>query len=102
MKTPRRQSVFLERDLYRRRRVIDATKLLPIVGVALFVLPVLTIDETQAAHVSTSARLIYFFSVWGLLIAIAFVLSRWLRSDATSATSTGASRGKQAPPDPSD
>lgn len=83
MKEPR-PTVFLERDLYRRRRVIDAAKLLPILGVALFLLPVLTLDQDQAAQTSTSMRLIYFFSVWLALIGVAFVLSRWLRPEVTA------------------
>ncbi len=97
MKSPGRP-VFLERDLYRRRRVIDAAKLLPILGLALFLLPVLTMDLGQPAHVSTSGRLIYFFSVWFFLIAIAFVLSRWLRPEVTARAPETEPRGEAKGP----
>ena len=36
-----RTSVFLERETYRRRRIMDAARLLPLLGVALFALPLL-------------------------------------------------------------
>lgn len=76
-----RRPVFLERDLYRRRRVIDAAKLLPICGIVLFLFPVLTLDDRQPDQIATASRLIYFFSVWFFLIAVAFVLSRWVRPE---------------------
>ncbi len=69
-------SEFLERQLYRRRRVIDALKLLPLIGAALFVLPAVMLGE-QAG--STGTRLIYFFSVWFGLIIVCAVLVRLLQ-----------------------
>ncbi len=77
--TPPKQPVFLERGVYRRRRVVDAVKLLPMLGVAVFLLPVLLLDDTQAEQNSTASRLVFFFCAWASLICIAFVLSRWLR-----------------------
>lgn len=86
MKEPR-DTVFLERDLYRRRRVIDAVKLLPLLGMFLFLMPALTLDATQTAQTSTANRMIYFFVVWFCLIAAAFVLSLWLRPETQPAQS---------------
>ena len=65
-------SVFLERDTYRRRRIMDAARILPLVGVALFAVPLLwgnANDPTDTSEpVSTSVAVFYIFGVWGILI----------------------------------
>ena len=72
-----RPSVFLERETYRRRRIMDAARLLPVLGVALFAIPLLwtTPDDPVAAGepVSMSMAVLYIFGVWALLILLAFV-----------------------------
>ena len=65
--------LFLERQSYRRRRLGDAARLLPILGAILFLLPV---AWTEAA--GTGSGLIYLFSVWAGLIAAIFLISRRL------------------------
>lgn len=64
-------SVFLERAVYRRRRLADALRLLPVLGGALLLLPVLWADEA-----TTSGGIVYLFVIWAILIALAAVLSR--------------------------
>jgi len=73
--------LFLERESYRRRRLIDAVRLLPVLGLVLFLMPMLW---TRSA---TATGLVYLFMVWSLLVAISFWLSRRidLRDPAESA-----------------
>jgi hypothetical protein len=71
------QPLFLARRSYRRRRMMDAARLLPVVGAVLFMLPVLWRPaETPLADTGPGA--IYLFGVWGLLIVAAVLLSRAL------------------------
>ncbi len=72
-----RPSIFLERETYRRRRIMDAARLLPILGLALFAIPLLwpTPDEAAAAGeaIPMSAAVLYIFGVWASLIVLAFL-----------------------------
>lgn len=65
--------VFLERDLYRRRRLMDAARLLPAFGTALLLLPML-----WARDQGTATGAVYTFLVWFGLIAFAALLARRL------------------------
>lgn len=80
MRTPSKPPVFLERRGYRQRRMMDALRLLPVLGVLLWLLPLFwpTGPSVQAGAtpVTMSSVVIYVFSVWGLLIAISYLL-RW-------------------------
>ena len=69
--------MFLERRLYRRRRMMDAARLLPLVGLLLFLAPLLW-APTPGEGASTAHGMIYLFTIWALLIVISAVLSRWL------------------------
>lgn len=64
--------VFLERQSYRRRRLSDAARLLPLLGVALLSVPLLwpAADDAGAgiAPLPTSVAMSYLFSVWAALI----------------------------------
>ena len=76
--------MFLERRTYRRRRLMDAARLLPLIGLLLFLVPLLwTPDRADSA--STARSTIYVFAVWFGLIAGAFVLSRVLSGPAPGA-----------------
>jgi peptidoglycan/LPS O-acetylase OafA/YrhL len=76
------RSVFLERRSYRRRRMMDALRLLPILGALLWVLPVIWPDggNPDAEPVRMSQALYYVFGIWMLLIALAAFLALLLRS----------------------
>ncbi|WP_371685548.1 hypothetical protein [Tropicimonas sp. IMCC6043] len=65
--------LFLGREIYRRRRIMDAARLLPAFGTALLLLPML-----WASDHGTAAGAVYIFSVWLILILAAAVLSRRL------------------------
>lgn len=67
------QPIFLERESYRRRRLGDAAKLVPVIGIVLFLMPVL-----WAGNGSTAGGLIFLFGCWAILIAVIAVLSRRL------------------------
>jgi hypothetical protein len=72
------RTTFLERRVYRRRRLIDAIKLLPVLGACLFLLPALILGDGSG---STALRLVYFFFMWIVLIALCAVLVRALPDD---------------------
>ena len=75
MRRPR-PPVFLERRSYRQRRLRDAAQLLPLLGLILWVLPLLFgADGTPAP---TSRTLLYIFGVWVGLVVAAAALARAL------------------------
>ena len=74
---PPRQPLFLARETYRKRRLMDGARLLPVVGAFLFAIPVLWADAEQPGA-ETAREAVYVFTVWALLIVGAFALSRKL------------------------
>ena len=62
--------VFLERRSYRRRRLLDALKLLPVVAAWLFMLPLLWPENSVHAETPKpmSSALIYVFGTWFVMI----------------------------------
>jgi peptidoglycan/LPS O-acetylase OafA/YrhL len=62
--------LFLARAVYRRRRLRDAARLLPVLGLLLMLLPALGRDTSGDVRDA-----IYFFILWGVLIAAAAVLA---------------------------
>ena len=79
--------LFLERGTYRRRRMMDAVKLIAFLGAGLWMVPVLWPhgDAGQSASVPMSRAVFFIFGIWVLLI----ILSAWLvRSLATPADQT--------------
>ena len=82
-----RPPVFLERKSYRKRRMMDALRLLPIFGALLFMLPLFwPTPDDGSGGVRTWVALIYIFSAWSVLIVIAgalyFILGRELTYSA--------------------
>ena len=69
--------VYLERRRYRTRRIIEALKVLPALGIVLFGVPLL-----WSEGVKTSDAMIYFFSVWLALVFAAVWLARRLGAGA--------------------
>lgn len=59
--------LFVERQTYRRRRIVDAARALPLLGLLLWWVPLLWALPTQP--VSASTALIYVFAVWFGLVA---------------------------------
>ncbi|OZB15097.1 MAG: hypothetical protein B7X55_10160 [Rhodobacterales bacterium 34-62-10] len=80
--------LFLERRSYRQRRLMDAARLLPLLGVLLWLIPLLWPQRDPAgevAAVSTSSAILYIFGVWVLLALIALFVSLMLDSKAETA-----------------
>ncbi|MFC6688022.1 hypothetical protein [Jhaorihella thermophila] len=72
--------VFLERQSYRRRRLLDAARLLPIMGAALFAVPLLWPRASAVGDgVPTSSAILYIFSVWAGLIVVNAAFGRLTR-----------------------
>lgn len=70
-----REPIFLARQTYRRRRLIDAMRVVPVVGLVLFLAPLLG-GETMARGTASSG--VYIFTVWIGLIGVAALLVRLL------------------------
>lgn len=77
--------MFLARQSYRRRRLIDAARLLPIFGLVLMMVPLLWMTPGTG---SLAWRGLYLFAIWAGLVAISAFLARRLaalpESDPTS------------------
>lgn len=68
-----REPLFLARQNYRRRRLADAARVVPVIGGVLFFLPLLAADQGRNG---TVGWLVYVFAIWLLLIVLAAVLAR--------------------------
>ncbi len=77
MKAPR-APLFLERKTYRRRRLMDAARILPVVGLVMILLPVLW--SSSEGGIGTAGETVYLFVLWIGLILAAGLLSRPLRA----------------------
>lgn len=77
--------VFLERSTYRRRRIRDAARLLPLLGFGFFMIPLLwpvSANSDLTEPVRTSAAITYIFAVWGGLILTCAALGAWMNAPA--------------------
>lgn len=90
-----RPPAFLVRSSYRRRRVIDAARLLPVVGLFLFMLPILW-HPAESPEPDTARGGLYLFAAWFGLIVAAFALSRVLsRGEPPAAAGEDAATGPE-------
>lgn len=72
-----RERLFLERRSYRLRRMMDAIRLLPVLGLCLWFVPLMwPVASPESDGISTSLALRYIFSVWLLLVVGAWLLWR--------------------------
>ncbi|WP_216671256.1 hypothetical protein [Mangrovicoccus sp. HB161399] len=74
MSTPR-LPLFLERQSYRRRRLVDASRAIPVFGIILFFVPLLWQQPEPGEAPGLAQRGIYLFLAWGLLVAVTAVIS---------------------------
>ncbi|WP_136441023.1 hypothetical protein [Pacificoceanicola onchidii] len=80
--------LFVERQTYRRRRIIDAARALPVLGLLLWWVPLLWALPKEPT--SASGALIYIFCVWvGLILGAALLILALRRRDAEAQTSNG-------------
>ena len=88
--------LFLARAVYRRRRLRDAARLLPVVGLLLVLLPAFG-QNPAGQHADTA---IYLFSIWALMIGVAAALAPSLmRADAEGGTEPESPSEGAAPPE---
>lgn len=72
--------IFLERRTYRKNRLQDAARLLPVLGMILFFGPVfITEDSGSESAPSLAMWLVYCFVVWLVLIVVTALVSRALK-----------------------
>jgi len=69
--------LFLARRSYQRRRLMDAARLLPVLGAVLILLPGLW-RPAETPDPDTGRGGLYLFIVWGALVVAAFTLARGL------------------------
>lgn len=72
----RRAPVFAEREAYRRRRLLDAARILPAAGLIALLMPVLWV---ASGGTDTGAEAVYLFGLWAGLILAARLMARPLR-----------------------
>ncbi|KPQ15732.1 MAG: hypothetical protein HLUCCO18_11000 [Rhodobacteraceae bacterium HLUCCO18] len=76
--------VFLERRTYRKNRLQDAARLLPVLGMILFFGPVFIVEDTSGqAGAGMAEWLVYCFAVWVVLIAVTALVNRALADGDT-------------------
>lgn len=80
--------LFLARQGYRRRRVMDAARALPVLGAFLFLIPLVWTGEAGNGA-ATRVGIVYLFGIWACLIGAAGWLSRFLDSREDEAGDTG-------------
>lgn len=78
---PKRGPLFLKRQSYRRRRLRDLSRLLPLIGAVLFLIPVLWAPGSSA-RADTAPDGLYLFGVWVGLIVVAAALAPALGTTA--------------------
>ncbi|MEP3686588.1 MAG: hypothetical protein ABJN05_05780 [Sulfitobacter dubius] len=87
-----RPPIFLEKRGYRQRRMMDAVRLLPFLGLMLWMVPLLwpvpeilpdATPEPTKPTIAMSVALRYLFGVWALLILATWALWRRTRDVAS-------------------
>jgi hypothetical protein len=93
----KRVALFLPRPEYRRRRLVDAARLLPVFGGFLILLPILWAPGDGQVR-ATAWDGIYLFAIWAVLVGLAAWLAPGLAgaadddiaADSDDATRVGA------------
>ncbi len=84
MSPPRpRSPEFLERNTYRLRRLMDAARFLPVIGLILLLLPLMRHSGDGIAP-PVAQEAVYLFLVWIGLVLAAFLMSLGLRRALTA------------------
>ena len=99
---PPRAPLFLERETYRRRRIMDGARILPVAGFVLILLPVLWTrggdsGTPTGAATGTAAEAVYLFALWLVLILVAALLARPLRAAIRRDGASPLAPGQTAP-----
>ena len=73
-----RSPLFLERQGYRGRRLVDFLRILPLIGGFLWAVPLLW-RTGEDSSVTTSEAILYIFGVWVFMVLISAVVAFFLR-----------------------
>ena len=94
-----RAPLFLPRPEYRRRRLVDAARLLPVFGGFLVLLPILWTPADMQGR-NTAQDGIYLFFIWAVLVGLAAWLAPGLAdaADDSADADTDADGDADAPP----
>ncbi|MFT5649614.1 MAG: hypothetical protein ACJAXK_002133 [Yoonia sp.] len=76
-----KHGAFVAKDTYRKRRMRDLARAVPVIGVVLLGIPLLWSDAAL-----NSSAIVYIFVVWVLLILLAAAISRVVSNDPPKAT----------------
>ena len=95
-----RSPLFLKRRIYRRRRLRDAARMLPVLGLFLLMLPVLW-AQGEAERQSTAWDGLFLFVVWLLLVLVAAAMAPGL-AEETGADDAEAEVAQTGPGDGGD
>ena len=79
--TKTQSPVFVEKTTYRRRRMADAARLMPVLGIGLFLVPLLWKGDAGTEGARTVSVMLYIFLVWLFLAGAAAIVSRRLSND---------------------
>lgn len=90
--TPKRAPLFLKRRSYRRRRLHDAARLLPVFGAFLVFLPMLWAPAATETR-DTAPDGLYLFAIWAAMIGAAALLAPGLSSDSPDEPEDGQEEG---------
>ena len=85
-----------QRRTLRRARIIDAARLLPFLGVLLFLLPDLALSAGPGSEGATAPWLVYLFLAWAVLVVLAIWLSRLHLRLIADASAGGANHDRDA------
>ena len=79
-----RPGLFLARDSYRQRRLRDAARMLPVLGIIIWLIPLMWRRESGQAG-GMAAAVVFVFAGWVLLIVLTGLVVRRLRPDHDAA-----------------
>ncbi len=65
--------VFVARASYRQRRLRDAVRMMPVLGLALWLLPLLSSQTGSTSRVG-----LFLFGAWALLIVLSALIARYM------------------------
>lgn len=91
-----RASPFLARRAYRRRRLMDLARILPVLGAMGFVLPVMMAGRDPESGMWFGPGFAFFLMLWAALVGVSALIGRGLRpaitapEESLSAPETGA------------
>ncbi|MEM9496671.1 MAG: hypothetical protein AAGA28_02025 [Pseudomonadota bacterium] len=102
-----RSPLFLEKRAYYQRRLADAARLMPVLGIGLFMFPLFWIlpqsdpaATPETAPMRTVSVMLYLFLVWAWLAGLSGLISRRLGRDEQGPPAASApSAATSDPPD---